>query len=67
MTESGIEMADLAEEQAAAMSLRSATTKDELLSAWWSSCDHFQGAARERLQEEYATCLRQFAPMQSAG
>jgi len=67
MTESMIERADEAEELAAAMSLRAATTRDELVSAWWAYADHFDGAARERLQDEYATQLRRFAPMQAAG
>lgn len=63
----GIELADLAEEQAAAMSLRSARDKDELISAWWAYAEHFTGPARERLQDEYAIKLMQFAPMQRAG
>lgn len=67
MSASQIERADEAEEHAARMSLRAARDKDELISAWWSSCDHFSGPARERLQDEYATQLCRFAPMQRAG
>jgi hypothetical protein len=67
MSASRIELADEAEERAAADALRAARTKDELVSAWWHEADHFQGAARERLQEEYATRLREFAPMSRAG
>jgi hypothetical protein len=49
------------------MALSLATTKDELLSVWWTSCDHFEGEARERLQAIYAEALVKFAPMQRAG
>lgn len=59
--------ADLAEEQSAAEALRSATTQDELVSNWWRDCEHFQGAARERLQEEYAARLLEFVPLGIAG
>lgn len=52
-------LADEAEERSAAEALRAATTKDDLISAWWRDCDHFEGAARERLQDVYATCLRE--------
>jgi hypothetical protein len=60
-------LADQAEEEAAAEALRLTTTKDELVSAWWLACEHFDGAARERLQEEYAVKLREFVPMGLAG
>lgn len=66
MTDS-IDLADKAEEDAAAMSLRSAQDKGELVSVWAAYCDHFEGAARERLQEEYAIRLRQFVPLERAG
>lgn len=55
--------ADLAEEQCAAEALRLATSKDELVSCWWRDCEHFQGAARERLQDEFAIKLREFGAM----
>ena len=67
MSPEGIERADFAEELAAGMALSLATTKDELLSVWWTSCDHFEGEARERLQAIYAETLVRFAPMQRAG
>jgi hypothetical protein len=67
MSPEGIERADFAEELAAGMALSLATTKDELLSVWWTSCDHFEGEARERLQAIYAEALVKFAPMQRAG
>ncbi len=53
-----ITSADLAEEEAAAMSLRATTTKEELVAVWWRDAEHFSGQARERLQEEYALQLR---------
>jgi len=59
--------ADLHEEQEAAKALHAAKTKDELVSVWWQSCEHFEGQARNRLQDEYATALLQFAPMGLAG
>lgn len=40
---------------------------DELVSVWRTSCEHFRGAARERLQEEYAIRLREFVPLGLAG
>ena len=64
MTASKIEMADLAEEQAAAMSLRSATNKDELVAVWWREAEHFTGAARERLQDEFGERLRKLGALQ---
>ena len=67
MTASRVELADEAEERAAALALRAARTKDELITAWWHEADHFSGAARERLQEEYAIMLTRCAPMQRAG
>lgn len=62
-----IDLADKAEEEAATMSLRCAQDKGELVSVWTAYCDHFEGAARERLQEEYAIRLRQFVPLARAG
>lgn len=62
-----IDRASDAEEHAAALSLRAAANKDDLVSIWWRECDHFDGAPRERLQEEYAIQLRRFAPMSRAG
>lgn len=54
-----ITLADEAEERSAADALRAATTRDELASAWWRDAEHFAGAARERLQDVYATRLRE--------
>lgn len=54
-----ITLADEAEERSAADALRAATTRDELTSAWWRDAEHFAGAARERLQDVYATRLRE--------
>lgn len=51
--------ADALEEKFATDSLRLAADKDELIAAWWSDCEHFEGAARERLQEEYSLRLRE--------
>ncbi len=62
-----IELADEAEERAAELALRAATTKDELVSAWWLEAERFSGEARQRLQDVYADVLAQFAPMQRAG
>lgn len=56
-----------AEEQSAAMALRAATNKAELVSVWWRDCDHHTGAARERLQAVYAERLTRFAPMARSG
>lgn len=67
MSASRIELADEAEERDAAEAIRAARNKEELVSVWWDSAEHFAGAARERLQEEYAIKVRQFAPMASAG
>lgn len=64
---SRIERADQAEEEAAAMSLRCARSKGDLVDIWMLDCDHFQGAARERLQVIYAEVLTRYAPMQRAG
>ena len=50
--------ADRAEEQSAAMSLRSTTTTDELVTVWHRDADHFAGEARERLQRVYAEQIR---------
>lgn len=67
MSASMIEHADIAEELAAGMALKLATSKDELVSLWFRDCDHFEGAARERLQAVYAEVLARFAPMARAG
>jgi hypothetical protein len=56
-----------ADELQAAMALRSTKDKDELVAAWWSSCEHHTGDARERLQETYTEMLAKFAPMARAG
>lgn len=56
--------ADRAEERCAAGELRATTTPDELGSAWWRSCDHFQGAARERLQAVYSEKLMSMGALQ---
>jgi len=67
MTRDPITLADEAEERSAADALRAATTKDELVSLWWREADHFEGAARRRLQEVYADRLVQFSPLSRAG
>lgn len=67
MSASGIERADMAEELAAGMALKLATSKDELISIWNRDCDHFEGEQRERLQAIYAEALTPFAPMARAG
>lgn len=55
-----ITIADEAEERSAADALRAATTKDELLYAWWADCDHWpEGAGRDRLRDVYGTRLRE--------
>lgn len=58
---------DRAEEMAAGVALALANTKDELVSIWWRDCDHFEGDARQRLQDIYADKIANFAPMQRAG
>lgn len=67
MSASQIERADMAEELAAGVALRLATSKDELISIWNRDCDHFEGEQRVRLQEIYREALIPFAPMQRAG
>lgn len=66
-TSSLIERADYAEEIAAGMALSLATSKDELISIWNRDCEHFEGEARQRLQDIYGDTLLQFAPLQRAG
>ena len=56
-----------ADELQAAMALRSTKDKAELVAAWWSSCEHHTGEARERLQDTYSEMLAKFAPMSRAG
>lgn len=58
---------DHEQERIAEAALRAASTKDELVSAWWREVEHFTGAARERLQDAYATKLSEFAPLSRAG
>jgi hypothetical protein len=67
ITASRVESADYAEELSAGMSLKLATTKDELVSLWFRDCDHFEGEQRARLLDVYAEKLTEFAPMQRAG
>jgi hypothetical protein len=67
MTRDPILAADEAEERAAAEALRATTTTHELVTVWARDCDRFEGEARERLQDVYADCLRQFAPAGAAG
>lgn len=64
MSESGIELADQAEEVAARFALRAAKDKDELISVWWREAEHFAGPARARLQDEFAERLRKFGALQ---
>jgi len=56
--------ADQAEEEAAAMSLRATTDRDELISVWFRDAERFEGEARERLQAIYAEKLRSFGALQ---
>ena len=67
MTASRIELADRAEEEAAAMSLRATKNTMELVDAWMFYCDHFDGAARERLQSIYSEELTRYVPLARAG
>lgn len=67
MNSDPLTLADEAEERSAAEALRAATTKDELVSLWWREADHFEGAARRRLQQVYADRLAVFAPYTRAG
>ena len=62
-----IESADMAEERAAADALRTAQTRDDLVSVWWRECDHFQGEARVRLQDIYDARLIKYVPLARAG
>ena len=59
-------MAD-SEETEAHAAMRKAESKDELVAVWWSLCDHAKGAQRERLQDTYGECLKDFTPMMRAG
>lgn len=59
--------ADRAEEQSAAMSLRSTTNAEDLGLVWSMSCEHFAGDARERLQDVYREVLAKHAPILRAG
>lgn len=49
---------DFEDEESAARALRMARTVEELTFAWFTHCEDFEGAARERLREEYAIALR---------
>lgn len=59
--------ADAHEEQHAREALRAARDAYELQAAWWQSCDHFGGEARERLQDTYSERLAEFVPYVRAG
>lgn len=63
-----ITAADTAEEQSAAMSLRAATDRDDLVTVWFRDCDHWpEGAARDRLRDVYSEVLSRFVPLARAG
>jgi len=64
MTPDPITLADEAEERSAADALLAAKDKAELISSWWRDCDRFEGAARERLQDIYATRLLHLGVLQ---
>jgi hypothetical protein len=55
--------ADRAEEMEARMELRRARTKEELATAWFASCDHFEGDAWLKLQAVYTKCLRKLGAL----
>lgn len=57
-------IADRAEERAAADALRAATTRDDLVSAWWKHCEGFSGKAWDRLSAVYSEKLRAFGALQ---
>lgn len=59
-----IKRADLAEEEAAMFAMRATQTQDELTAVWWRDCDHFAGAARARLSDEFAINLKRLGAMQ---
>lgn len=67
MTPDPITLADEAEERSAADALRAASNARELTDAWFLSCDHFEGAARERLQDVHAAQFATFTPYTRAG
>lgn len=67
MSASRIEVADEAEERAAADALRATQTRDDLVSVWWRECDHFEGEARSRLQDIYDARLVKYVPLARAG
>lgn len=56
--------ADKAEEMEARMSMRMARNRAELTSAWFLNCEHFDGAARERMQDIYRECLTKMGALQ---
>lgn len=62
-----LDRATEAEVHAAKMALKSARDREELVAAWWSSCDHFTGEPRIMLQATYTRMLHKFAPMGRAG
>jgi hypothetical protein len=64
-----ITLADEAEERSAADALRAAETTDDLVEAWCVNCDHYPdgSAARERLNDVYATRFRELVPYVRAG
>jgi hypothetical protein len=55
--------ADRAEEMEARMSLRMAKDRAELTSAWFLNCEHFDGEAREKLQDLFRDCLRKMGAL----
>lgn len=67
MSASRIEIADSAEERDAGMSLKNAKNTMELVDAWMLNCEHFDGAARERLQTIYSEELARYVPLARAG
>lgn len=59
-----ITAADLAEEQSAIEALREARTTEQLGIIWSTSCDHFKGGSRERLQAEFNRQMRLLGALQ---
>lgn len=55
--------ADKREEMEARMSLRTATNRTELITAWFLNCDHFDGEARVKMQNIYSQCLKKFGAL----